>query len=96
MIRPHAQGVVIRVRAQPGAKRNAVVGTYNGMLKLAVTAPPDKGRANEALAELLAATLQVKRHQVELIQGPTHANKQFLVRGITDAHARKLLFPTQT
>jgi hypothetical protein len=45
---------LIRVRAQPGARRTALVGLWNGCLKLAVSAPPDDGRANAALAELLA------------------------------------------
>ncbi len=93
MMRSHPDGVVILVHAQPGAKRNGVAGVHGGMLKLAVTAPPDKGRANEALAALLAELLKVKPRQVELLQGHAHRNKQFLVHGMSLAMAKSLLPP---
>lgn len=73
-------GSVIGVRAQPGARKNSVLGEHNGLLKVAVTAPADKGRANEALIELLAAAFGVKRSQVELIAGRTSREKKFLIR----------------
>lgn len=79
----HAEGLVIGVRAQPNAKRAGVVGERNGALKVAVTAPPEGGRANEALVEVLREVLGVKRSQVELVSGPTSRDKKFLVRGLT-------------
>ena len=39
-ITEHAEGCVLPVRAQPGAKRSGVQGERNGALKVAVTAPP--------------------------------------------------------
>ena len=54
-IREHPDGCVLSVRAQPNAKRDAIVGEHVGMLKVAVSAPPDKGRANEAIIEVLGA-----------------------------------------
>jgi uncharacterized protein (TIGR00251 family) len=77
-----AAGCVLAVRAQPGAKRNGVVGEHNGALKVAVSAPPRDGRANEALVEALSAALGVKRGQVELLSGQTGRDKRFLIRGI--------------
>lgn len=82
-ISPHAEGCVLSVRAQPGARRNAVVGEQAGALKVAVTAPPDKGRANEAIIEVLAEAFGLKRSQVELISGATSRQKKFLLRGIS-------------
>ena len=79
----HAEGATVAVRAQPGARKNAVLGEQAGALKVAVTAPPEDGRANAALVEVLKDWLGVKRSQVELIGGPTHRNKVFLVRGVT-------------
>jgi uncharacterized protein (TIGR00251 family) len=81
-----ADGCVLPVRAQPGARRNAVVGEHGGALKVAVTSPPEDGRANQALVEVLSKALQVRRSQVELLTGPANRNKRFLVRGITRAH----------
>ena len=79
----HPEGATVAVRAQPGARKNAVVGEQAGALKMAVTAPPEDGRANEALVELLKDALGVKRSQIELLSGQTARNKVFLVRGLT-------------
>lgn len=84
-IAPHAEGCVLSVRAQPGARRNAVIGKQASALKVAVTAPPDKGRANEAIVEVLAEAFGLKRSQIELVAGPTSRQKKFLVRGISPA-----------
>ena len=90
MIAAHAQGVVLAVRAQPGARKRGVTGQYNGMLKLAVQAPPDKGRANEALVELIAELFGCKRSQISLLSGQTSQEKKFLIMGlrVVEAEAR--------
>ncbi len=80
---PHPEGAILAVRAQPGAKRNAVLGEQAGALKVAVTAPPEDGRANAALVEVLRDWLGLKRSQVELAGGATNRNKTFLIRGVT-------------
>jgi uncharacterized protein (TIGR00251 family) len=79
----HAEGCVVAVRAQPGARRNGIVGEQSGALKVAVTAPADRGRANQALEEVLADALGLKKSQVELIGGATSRAKRFLLRGLT-------------
>ena len=79
----HKEGSVLPVRAQPAARKNAVTGERNGMLKVAVTAPPEEGKANLAITELLREWLGVKRSQVELLSGATSREKRFLVRGVT-------------
>jgi uncharacterized protein (TIGR00251 family) len=79
----HPDGALLAVRAQPGAKRNAVLSEQAGALKVAVTAPPEDGRANAALVEVLRDWLGVKRSQVELAGGQTNRNKTFLIRGVT-------------
>lgn len=75
---------VLAVRAQPGAKRRGLAGTWNGMLKLAVTAPPEDGRANEELAALVAELLGVKKSAVTLVAGERAREKRFRVEA---AHA---------
>src|SRR5205085_3463049 len=79
----HPEGCVLPVRAQPGARKAGVKGEQNGALKLAVTAPPEDGRANAALVELLRDLLALKRSQVELIAGMTSREKKFLIRGVS-------------
>jgi uncharacterized protein (TIGR00251 family) len=81
----HAEGVILPVRAQPGARKNGVLGEQAGSLKVAVTAPPEHGRANKALTETLHEALGVKRSQVELLSGATSREKRFLIRGISKA-----------
>jgi uncharacterized protein (TIGR00251 family) len=83
MIQPHPEGATLAVRAQPGARKDAVLGRHGDALKVAVTAPPEDGRANAALVEYLKSRLGVKRSQVELLSGHTNRNKVFLVRGLT-------------
>ena len=79
----HPEGCLLAVRAQPGARKAGVQGEHAGALKVAVTAPPEDGRANQAITEVLRDWLGLKRSQVELISGATHRNKQFLIRGMT-------------
>jgi uncharacterized protein len=81
----HAEGLVLPVRAQPGARKNGVLGEQAGALKVAVTAPPEDGRANKALLETLRELLRLKRSQLELLGGETSRDKRFLVRALTRA-----------
>ena len=81
----HAEGCVLPVRAQPGERRAGIQGEQAGALKVAVMAPPQDGRANQALVEELRKALGVKRAQVELIGGQTSRDKRFLIRGLTRA-----------
>jgi len=74
---------VIALRAQPGAKRNAVVGEVGGALKVSVTAPPEDGRANDAILELLHEWLGIRRSQLELVAGRTNRNKRVLIGGVS-------------
>lgn len=79
----HAEGWVLAVRAQPGARRNAVVGAHDGALKVAVTAAPEQGKANKAILEVLREALDLKRSQIEQISGETSRDKRFLIRDLS-------------
>ena len=76
-------GVILPVRAQPGAGQNAIRGEQNGMIKVSVTQVAEKGKANKAIIEVLAKGLGLKRSQIELISGETQPQKRFLVREIS-------------
>jgi uncharacterized protein len=80
---PHADGVILPVLAQAGARRNAILGERAGALRVAVTAPPEKGKANEAIQAVLAAALACKPKNVSLLFGATSRQKRFLIGGIT-------------
>ena len=88
----HAEGCVLPVRGAAG--RAAGQGAQGeqaapGSLKVAVTAPPQDGRANEALVEALRKALAVRRSQVELLGGATGRDKRFLIRGLTRAELER-------
>jgi uncharacterized protein len=89
--RPDDDGVLLSVRAQPRASRNEVLGEHGGALKVAVTAPPEDGRANAAVAKTLAKALGIPKSRVTLISGGTSRNKVFRVQGIGVEPIRRLV-----
>ena len=82
---------ILPVVAQPGSKRNAILGERAEALRIAVTAPPDKGKANAAIQAVLAENLGCKAAQVALISGATSRQKRFLIRGVDTEDLRKRL-----
>jgi hypothetical protein len=95
MLRATAEGVTLAVRAQPGAKKTAIVGIYGegttAQLKVTVQAPPLEGRANEALIAFLAESFDLPKNAVVLVSGELSRNKVFLLRGMTMARATAAL-----
>ena len=75
-------GVILPVRASPGSKRDCLAGEHAGALKVAVNAPPDKGKANEAIIALLSEVLQLPKSNITLISGATSRQKKFLIEGM--------------
>ena len=82
---------LLRVRAAPGASRDAILGRYGDALRIAVRAAPEKGKANAAIARLLAACLGVRSAQIVLYSGETSRDKCFRLEGVTPAEARARL-----
>jgi uncharacterized protein (TIGR00251 family) len=95
MLRESSAGVMLAVRAHPGAKRTAITGVYGegaaAQLKIAVHAPPLDGRANQALIDFLAASFSLPKSTIELTTGESSRSKIFLLRGVTLAKAESLL-----
>jgi uncharacterized protein (TIGR00251 family) len=79
----HVDGVVLPVRAQPGASKNALRGEQNGMLKVSVTQIAEKGKANKAIIDVLAKSLNLRRSQIELVAGELQSQKRFLICDIS-------------
>lgn len=73
----------LRVRVQPGARSTGLVGWMSdGTLKLKVSAPPEAGRANRAVVELLAAVLGVREGAVKVVRGQSARGKTIEVDGL--------------
>jgi uncharacterized protein (TIGR00251 family) len=84
-------GVSLAVRVQPRARRNAIVGELGDALKIALTAPPVDGRANEACIEFFAELLSVPRSSVTIASGQTSRNKVVRVTGISAVELKSRL-----
>jgi uncharacterized protein (TIGR00251 family) len=92
-LRDTAQGLTLRVRVQPRASRDALGGERQGALVVRLTAPPIEGRANEALARVLADALGIAPSAVRLVRGETGRDKLVSIAGIDAATARARLAP---
>lgn len=90
-IRETATGASLAVRLQPKAKKAAILGELDGALKLAVTAPPIEGRANEACIRFLAELLNVARSSVTIAAGASSRNKVVRIEGLTAEQVRARL-----
>jgi uncharacterized protein (TIGR00251 family) len=77
--------ITFEVRVAPRASRNRVVGVQDGSLKVALTAPPVDGAANEALRKLLSKTLGVSKSAVEIVRGERGRTKLLRVRGADES-----------
>jgi uncharacterized protein len=84
-------GASFAIKLHPRAKKNAVTGEIGDALKVAVTAPPIEGRANEACIEFLANTLKVPRSSVSIVSGETSRTKVIRVTGLSREELRKRL-----
>ena len=87
----HARGTILPVRAQPGARRDGIVGVHDGALRVAVSAPPEKGKANEAIRAVLADALGCKPSRVGLLSGEASRQKRFLIEGMSTEELRERL-----
>ena len=84
-------GVVFTAKIIPGSSRTAVCGLLDEMLKIKVSAPPEKGKANKSLLDFLAKQLGVKKNAVSIISGKTSAVKSVQVLGISIEQLSKKL-----
>ena len=71
-------GCVLSVLVSPGAGRDELRGEHDGRLKVALSAPPEKGKANKSLCAFLAREAGVRRSQVQVISGLTSRQKEVL------------------
>ncbi len=89
------EGVVFAVRVSPGAAKTRVLGEHDGALKVAVAAPPERGKANKALLDFLAKTLGIKKSQLQLLSGETSRLKKIAVENADAATVRSRLVEIQ-
>ena len=72
----------IVAKVVPGARVSRVMGRYGDSIKLSVSAPPEDGKANRAVVELIAQTLGLKVHQVTIVKGHGQSRKIVQIDGL--------------
>lgn len=83
--------VRLRIRVAPGAARTELAGRHDGSWKVRVNAPPEKGRANDAVLDLLAHRLGLARRNVSLVRGHGSRDKLVELRGLGRLEAERRL-----
>ena len=81
-------GATFAIKVHARAKKNAITGELGDALKVALTAPPLDGRANEACIEFFAKVLNVPRSSVSIAAGHSSRNKVIRVAGLSAEEVR--------
>jgi uncharacterized protein (TIGR00251 family) len=79
----------LNVKVVPGSSRDQIVGWLGDALKIKVMAPPEKGRANEAVVELLSMKLSVNTDDIEVVSGHSSPSKVIAITGMDDETIKK-------
>lgn len=74
----------LKVKVQPEAKREEVVGFREGVLWVKVSEPPVDGKANERLREILASKLSIPKSNIRIIKGLASRIKEVEIEGLTE------------
>jgi hypothetical protein len=90
-VRDTPTGATFQVKVHPRARKNAITGVVGDALKLALTAPPVDGRANEACVEFFAKFLNVPRASVTIAAGDSSRQKLIRVSGVRAAQVEEKL-----
>ncbi len=92
-IRSEGNAVLLPVKVVPGASRARFLGEWDGRVKLAVAAPAEKGKANEALRTFLAKLLGVRKSDVTIVSGATASVKTIRIERVTTDTVRAVFQP---
>ena len=85
------RGVSFSIKVQPRARKNAITGAVGDALKLALTAPPVEGKANQAVIEFFADLFEIPRSSVTIASGETSRNKVVRVSSVNKQMVEKRL-----
>ena len=83
---------ILTVKVVPGSSSpSKICGLLDGMLKIKIAAPPEKGKANQSLIHFLAKALDVKKNSIQIISGQTNPIKQIRISQISGDSIKKKL-----
>ncbi len=90
-LREKGDGIVIPIKVQPNSSRERVIGEYGNQLKVAVSVPPEKGKANKAIIKVIARWLNRNISDIEIISGKRSKEKEVFVNNIMKNDLDKLV-----
>ena len=85
----------LNLRVSPGAGRSSIVGRHGDSWKLRVAAPPERGRANASVVDLLAASLHLRKPDVRIVGGAVSRDKVVEITGLSLEEAERRLISAQ-
>lgn len=81
----------VRLRVSPGARRTELAGRHGDGWKVRVSVPPERGRANDAVLDLLSEKLELPRRSLSIVSGHGAREKIVLMEGIDRAETERRL-----
>jgi uncharacterized protein len=90
MLTQKGNALLLQVKVVPNSSRTQIAGLLGAALKIKVAQPPEAGRANQAVLELLAEILQIPPSHLAVVVGHTRPQKTIQIQGLplATAHAR--------
>lgn len=82
---------MLAVAAQPGARREGFAGLHDGRLRVRTQAAPEGGKANAAIAALVASAFGMPKKAVSVVSGATSRRKELALEGLSLAEAQERL-----
>ncbi len=86
-----SDAVIFTVKVVPGSSKTEIGGLLNGMVKIRVSAAPEKGKANKMLIDFLAKKLGVKSKAITIISGHKTTVKKLQIAGVQAKRIAQLI-----
>ncbi|MDP6821140.1 MAG: DUF167 domain-containing protein [Candidatus Marinimicrobia bacterium] len=78
----------LKIKVAPGAKQNRIIGWHGDVLKVRISAQPEKGKANSGVRKLIAEALGVPTRSVSVTVGLTSKNKHVVISGLSGSEVK--------
>ncbi|WP_432799266.1 DUF167 domain-containing protein [Poriferisphaera sp. WC338] len=83
IVKAAGDDVWVRLKVAPGASRTEVVGVLGDRLKVAISAPPEDGKANKMLCEMMARLVGIRKKDCVVVKGQTTLLKTLKIKGVS-------------
>jgi uncharacterized protein (TIGR00251 family) len=83
LLQPSSDGIQLHLKVVPGASRTKIAGILGDRLKVQVAAPPEAGKANKAICDLLAKNFSLPPRDVSVVKGTTNPLKTVQLSGLS-------------